>query len=395
MWFLQRVPRSPALLRGSAALAGMVRRFPAAQGASSPGALTVMAHGRRALSTEDVVDEETQWARAMADKYGPGNHQLFRALYKDLCDEIRREYYTKPPPPPPATRTTAASPSLATAEAAGEVPRGAHQDTNSASTVSPKQSSEASSAGTTASSVEAEGLPGKPEGEDGSDEVAHAAEQTAWPRPSLNPPVTCGDGSWAVQHRPEDNVVVFRRDAVKEGRLGAAHAWGRIELKDPPRLNAMLTFADWIPLEVCMERNGIIIHFSMASNEGGMHMRNVRVYAPRSAEERAALLDPSDDGEYARKNFYYDGPCLWHLEHDMLNELYDVMQDHGVTLDWVRWAASWVFYLEHVHYVRWNLGMLEELIPSSVRGPEEDFLLPVEKALLEEPVEDWLREHSI
>ncbi|SYZ70238.1 hypothetical_protein [Leishmania braziliensis MHOM/BR/75/M2904] len=71
------------------------------------------------------------------------------------------------------------------------------------------------------------------------------------------------------------------------------------------------------------------------------------------------------------------------------------MQDHGVTLDWIRWAASWVFYLEYVNYVRWNLGMLEELIPSSVRGPEEDFLLPVEKALLEEPVEDWLSAHSI
>ncbi|KAG5488808.1 hypothetical protein JIQ42_00425 [Leishmania sp. Namibia] len=394
MWCLKTVPRGPSFARSSTAVAGLLRRCRAALGSSAPGSPTVITYDRRALSTEELVSEETQWVRAMAGKYGSGNYQLFRALYKDLCDEIRREYYTKPPPPLPDTRTTGASPSMGASEAACGVHGGAEQDIKSASSGSARQSSGVSDASATTSPTEAEGLPAGSEREDCTDEAAHAAQQTAGP-PPLHTDLICGDGSWSVQHRPEDNIVVFHRDAVKAGRLAAVHAWGRIELKDPPRLNAMLTFADWIPIEVCVERNGIIIHFSMASNEGGMHMRNVRVYAPKSAEERAALLDPSDDGAHARKNFYYDGPCLWHLEQDMLNELYDVMQDHGVTLDWIRWAASWVFYLEHVHYVRWNLGMLEELIPSPVRGPEEDFLLPEEKALLEEPVEDWLSAHSI
>ncbi|KAI5691452.1 Mitochondrial glycoprotein [Leishmania braziliensis] len=387
MWCAQTVPRSPPLPRASASMVGMLRRFGSVQDASALRSLTVITQGRRALSTEKPVDGETQWVRAMGSKYGPGNYQLFRALYKDLCDEIRREYYTKPPPPPLATRTTNASSSLAAAEAA--------PGTRDSSSGAAKQSSGAGGAGVTASPTHAEGMSEASEREGGIGEVTPAAQQTAASRLLWQPEETYGDGSWSVQHRPEDNVVVFHRDAVKEGRLAAVHAWARIELKDPPRLNAVLTFADWIPLEVCVERNGVILHFSMASNEGGMHMRNVRVYAPKSALERAAFLDPSDDGEHARKNFYYDGPCLWHLEQDMLNELYDVMQDHGVTLDWIRWAASWVFYLEYVNYVRWNLGMLEELIPSSVRGPEEDFLLPVEKALLEEPVEDWLSAHSI
>ncbi|KAG5489554.1 hypothetical protein GH5_00428 [Leishmania sp. Ghana 2012 LV757] len=395
MWCLKTVPRGPSFARSSTAVTGLLRRCRAAPVASAPGSPTVITYDRRALSTEELVSEETQWGRAMAGKYGSGNYQLFRALYKDLCDEIRREYYTKPPPPLPDTRTTRASPSMGASEAACGVNGGAEQDIKSASSGSARQSSGASDATATTSPTEAEGLPAGSEREDGTDEAANAALQAARPPPPLHTDLICGDGSWSVQHRPEDNIVVFHRDAVEAGRLAAVHAWGRIELKDPPRLNAVLTFADWIPIEVCVERNDIIIHFSMASNEGGMHMRNVRVYAPKSAEERAALLDPSDDGAYARKNFYYDGPCLWHLEQDMLNELYDVMQDHGVTLDWIRWAASWVFYLEHVHYVRWNLGMLEELIPSSVRGPEEDFLLPEEKALLEEPVEDWLSAHSI
>ncbi|AYU83763.1 hypothetical protein conserved [Leishmania donovani] len=394
MWCLKRVPRGPSLARGSAAIVGMPRRFRAVQEASVLCSLTVVAHGRRTLSTEELVDEETQWTRAMGSKYGFGNYQLFRALYKDLCDEIRREYYTKPPPPPPATRTTGVSPSLAAPEASPEVHGGADSGANDTSSGATKHSSVAGGADATSSLTQGGGMPAASQREDSTGETARAARETAATPPS-QPEETYGDGSWSVQHRPEDNVVVFHRGAVKRGRLAAVHAWARIELKDPPRLNAVLTFADWIPIEVCVERNGIVIHFSMASNEGGMHMRNVRVYAPKSAEERAVLLDPSDDGEYARKNFYYDGPCLWHLELDMLNELYDVMQDHGVTLDWIRWAASWVFYLEHVNYLRWNLGMLEELIPSSLRGPEEDFLLPVEKALLAEPVEDWLRAHSI
>lgn len=293
---------------------------------------------RQLLSTGKEVDDETLWARSMAAKYGAGNFNLFRPLYKDLCDEMRREYYTKPPPP----YTCDESSSKTAVEVAA-------------------------------------------------DDVGASTNVETCARPAIE----YGDGAWSVAFRPRENCVVFSRAAIRETRQGRVVAWGHIELKDPPRLNAMLTFADWIPVEVCVERNGIILHFSMAANEGGMHMRNVRVYEPSSEMELNELLDCTETAEWTRKRLYYDGPCLWHLELDVQNELYDVMQDHGITLDWMRWAASWIFYLEHVRYLWWNLGMLEELIPSSVRGPEDDFLLPREKTALDEPVEDWLDAHTL
>ncbi|KAG5490281.1 hypothetical protein JKF63_00401 [Porcisia hertigi] len=397
MWCPKAVPLRFSLWRCPAGAVGTFRRLRPVYETSALRSLSVVMHGRRAFSTEELVNEETQWTRSMVKKYGTGNYMLFRALYKDLCDEIRREYYTKPPPPPPGTtRTTSTSPLPLSPGAAPNAHGWAKREVNTTFTGTPgRQSSSVDVAGSSASPTQAEVIPEASASEDSDDGTVHSTQKAAEGCSPWQPDETYGDGSWSVQHRVEDNVVVFHRDAVKQGRLAVVHAWARIELKDPPRLNAVLTFADWIPIEVCVERNGVIVHFSMASNEGGMHMRNVRVYAPKSREECAALLDPSDDGAYVRNNFYYDGPCLWHLEQDMLNELYDVMQDHGISLDWIRWASSWVFYLEHVNYVRWNLGMLEELIPTSVRGPEEDFLLPVEKALLEEPVEDWLSAHSI
>ncbi|EPY32202.1 hypothetical protein STCU_02929 [Strigomonas culicis] len=177
-------------------------------------------------------------------------------------------------------------------------------------------------------------------------------------------------------------------------------AYSTVELKDPPRLNSLLTFADWFPVEVLLERRGVVLHLSMAANEGGMHMRNVRAYELPSAaagagDGGAAVSDyvwgTTDDAAWLRQHLCYDGPCLWHLEMDLQNELYDTMQDHGVDLDFMRWAAEWVSYLEHVCYTRWCLGVLDVVLPEGPgRGPEEDFLTAGERAALDEPVEDWL-----
>ncbi|KPI87298.1 hypothetical protein ABL78_3635 [Leptomonas seymouri] len=349
----------------------------------------VLSISSRLLSSEEVLDEETQWLNTMASKYGPGNHQLFRPLYKDLCDEIRREYYTKPPPPPPVARTTRRRNGGSSSNNNEQVDDPASSSHEEAKTKEANGSQEGGSSAVGEGNSGSVGIAASGDGKEAADSEHPLPQAPTPPEPAY------GDGTWSVQYRPEYNVVTFHRAAVKEGRLAEIHAWSRIELKDPQRLNAVLTFADWIPIEVCVERNGVMIHFSMASNEGGMHMRNVRVYAPASEEERASLVDPSEDGDRARKKLYYDGPCLWHLELDFQNELYDVMQDHGISLNWVQWAASWVFYLEHVSYVKWSLGLLEELIPSTLRGPESDFLSAAEKALLEEPVEDWLEAHSI
>lgn len=250
---------------------------------------------RRLFSSGDVSDEATAWARAMEEKYGPGTYKLFRPLYKDLADEMRREVDVRPPPPM--------------------------------------------------------------------------------------------DG-WSVRHDEAVNLAVFTRDADENARMGRVVAYSPIEMANPPKLNELLHFIDWFSVEVLLTRNDVILHFSMAANEGGMHMRNVRAY--RSEQH---LLSTTDDATWVRRHFYYDGPCLWHLELDLQNELYDVMQDHGITLDWIRWTAGWVFYLEHVAYLRWNVGMLEQLIPSPHRGAEEDFLTAAEKEELSKPVEDGLEGH--
>ncbi|PBJ69412.1 hypothetical protein BCY84_19817 [Trypanosoma cruzi cruzi] len=254
---------------------------------------TVMA--TRAFSSGDVQDEATRWTRGMEDKYGPGAYKLFRPLYKDLSDEMRREVNVRPPPPM--------------------------------------------------------------------------------------------DG-WTTRHDEATNLAVFERAADETTRVGRVVAYSPIEMANPPKLNDLLYFLDWFPVEVLVARNGVILHFSMAVNEGGMHMRNVRAY-----KEEEHLLSTTDDAAWVRRHLYYDGPCLWHLELDVQNELYDIMQDHGITLDWMRWAAGWVYYLEHVAYVQWSVGMLEQLIPSVLRGPEEDFLTAEEREELSKPTEEWLDEH--
>lgn len=40
-----------------------------------------------------------QWEMALEEKFGTGTHRLRRALFRELCDEMRGEIDTKPPPP--------------------------------------------------------------------------------------------------------------------------------------------------------------------------------------------------------------------------------------------------------------------------------------------------------
>ncbi|ESL08901.1 hypothetical protein TRSC58_03388 [Trypanosoma rangeli SC58] len=259
------------------------------------GGICAMVAAVRVFSSGAVQNDATAWELAMGDKYGSGTYKLFRPLYKDLADEIRREAGVRPPPP-------------------------------------------------------MEG--------------------------------------WTARHDAATNLAVFERAADAASRTGRVVAYSPIVMANPPKINALLYFIDWFPVEVLVARNGVIVHFSMASNEGGMHMRNVRAYT-----EAPQLLATTDDAAWVRRHLHYDGPCLWHLELDVQNELYDVMQDHGVTLDWMRWAAGWVYYLEHVAYLHWSVGVLEQLIPSAQRGTEDDFLTPEEKEELSKPVEEWLDGH--
>ncbi|EPY39536.1 hypothetical protein AGDE_04392 [Angomonas deanei] len=294
--------------------------------AALPKLLSLPLSRRHQGSQVTQEEEERDWILYQGDKYGEGNYQLFRPLYKELCDEVRREYYAKPPPP------------LETKEPAWVGGEGKAED----------------------------------------------------------------NGRWSTRYSRAHNTLVFTRPAMPRAGLGRVAAYATVELKNPDKLNDVLLFADWFPIEVFVERKNIVLHFSIAANEGGMHMRNVRAYDATAAPTEAdvdwleLLMDGTTlEAAVVRHEHFYDGPCLLHLELDLQGELYDVMQDHGVHLEWVRWAASWVFYAEHLRYTRWGLDLLETLIPTAVQGPEEDFLLEAERELLDEPVEDWLPAHAL
>lgn len=364
-------------------------------------------------------DKETleEWKRRMEGRFGEGTYPFFRALYKDLCEEMRREFFTKPPSSPGATGqpVTCAAPS--------------------GSSSLPKQ--------------EARGK--------WNIQYFPITNSLAFERPPVNAlsskakaqPATSAENSTAAAHQPGT--------ASKSEAFESAHiiAYAKVEVSDPPKLNALLTFANWCPVEVFIAREDVILHLSIACNEGGLHMRNVRVYdgnlcfedqlqLQRRMEslgkvntERIAssgvsesTTNPSSpacpgekpEGEKASRkktlkelffdplagpaafedvrSWFYDGPCLWHLELDFQNELYDVMQDYGIDVQWVRWVSEWVFYYEHRITVRWMLRMLTSLIPPStlneIAGDGEDveslFLTAEERDDLDRPANDWVRE---
>lgn len=412
-------------------------------------------HGGRTIK---LTEEETKqlWKAQLVERYGLGSYPLFCAIYKDLCEELKRELYTKPPSKFETSPSCGPSPSV--------------PNVSSPSSSSPSSSSPSTSSSTISTTKEREQ----------------------------------GNASWKVQYYPATNTLVFDRpplpvestsatffsssfiantpaaSKIVEGAAASAHIWAyaKVHVTDPPKLNALLTFADWCALDVFVERQGHILHFSIASNEGGMHMRNVRIYdatmpldaplklekeAERYSKSRSCLSrneekvdegphppppslqhtskgDDADEGKELNvhgsgnandkkplsdagvtpyssssspltirdiffgdtlagpgafdtvRHWFYDGPCLWHLELDFQNEMYDLLQDYGITLDWVRWASEWVFFYEHRLSVQWMCSVLLDLIPAYRQGPEEHFLTEEERAVLDEPASDWIRE---
>lgn len=396
-------------------------------------------------------DRKRKWKSEVVKRYGEGNYHFFSSLYKELCEEMKRELYTKPPT---AYRCTPSS------------------DVHSEALKDPTPSSSAAASSSPAS------FASTPAGK------------------------TEGSASWKVQYYSTTNTLVFERSAVHVPSTGSsspfsispsfitntpsaakltqeaaasAHVWAyaKVQITDPPKINALLSFVDWCAIEVFVERNDTILHFSIACNEGGMHMRNVRVYdanmrldAPLALQKRAEdtaggrgnaiqitkksvtsqsqMHDSSSDSNGAPKetatvqleqrkdesgssetvtpttssaassptirdiftgdslagpgafetvrHWLYDGPCLWHMELEFQNELYDILQDYDITLDWVKWASEWVFYYEHRITTQWMCSVLLDLIPVNKQGLEKDFLTEEERAFFDEPESDWVRE---
>ncbi|CUG90007.1 Hypothetical protein, putative [Bodo saltans] len=237
-----------------------------------------------------------EWVQAMQEKYGEGAFQLFRPLYRDLVDEMRREANTAPP--------------------------------------TPKK-------------------------------------------------------GWSVALDDKVNLVVARREANAAEKTGRVVAYTNIKMANPPKLHQGMYMADFFPVEALVERNGVIMHFSSCAIDRRLHLRNVRAYAVDALGPGTDIMSLDANVLWSTHNLLYDGPCLWHLEVDMLNEMYELMMDHAVDMDFVLWMGDWATYAEHVAATRWMLGLMDAVIPEDRRGGEEDFLLEEEMEELSNPPPDY------
>lgn len=312
-------------------------RSTAAAAASAPPATVANpdAQGSSVLAEDDETyfkdyypdaDFEVAVRRRMQTRYGEGTYDLYRSLYKDLSDEMRREVHAKPPPP---------------------------------------------------------------------------MEE------------------WRIEHQPGSAFVGFVHEppAGTPASISRVYAWTNVTLADPNQMNEVLTFLNWYPIEACVVRNGVIMHFSVAYVEGSLHLRNVRVYrdeyfidgvrtapgAPEVAPEDAVkafkeryglLAQNTRDVQYARQFVRYDGPYLGHLELDIQTEVTDIMMDNGVNPDFLKFCGSWVAYLEHTEYVRWTLTFLKALVKEGF--PKEAMLLSKEERFeLDMLAEEWLPARNV
>lgn len=292
-----------------------------------------------------------EWTDAQEEVYGEGTHQLFRQLYKELSDEMRREATTRPPPPLDGWTVHCEE----VANAMRFTRLGPERPA-----VTPQPN----------------------------DDAAPPPPPTSAPSPPTE----------TATEQPADNTASTDTNAATATNAAAAAAavdyeWRvdvltPIVLEDPPRLNEAMTFLNWFALDVFVTKGDVIVHFNVAANEGGMHMRNVRAY--RRSTMPVDVRDASAAGLWAKKQLLYDGPFLMHLELDVQNELYDLMMDYGVNVAFVRWAAEWVTYQEHVLFVKWSLRGMQHVLPKGTRGPESDFLTKDEITFLSRPSEDWL-----
>jgi hypothetical protein len=160
-------------------------------------------------------------------------------------------------------------------------------------------------------------------------------------------------------------------------------------MRDPPSLNESISSVDWFVVDLLVERSGVIFHAMLSNIEGQLHVRNVKAYRS-DVVEGITLDDVSKEAHWRRTNLIYDGPCLWHLEMDVVQELFEIVMDHGVYPETLDWMGDWVAYAEHIQYVKWMLGMMEVAIDKDSLGPQEDFLSDKELEELATPVTEWL-----
>lgn len=90
---------SSAIGRLCSTSSGATRSVAADTNANQKGSSTELAHVSPKVNSDGNGEEELSWGAQMEVKYGEGTWKLFRPLYKDLVDEMRREMTTKPPQP--------------------------------------------------------------------------------------------------------------------------------------------------------------------------------------------------------------------------------------------------------------------------------------------------------
>lgn len=78
------------------------------------------------------------------------------------------------------------------------------------------------------------------------------------------------------------------------------------------------------------------------------------------------------------------------LELKLQQELYEIMMDHGVNVDFMMWVSQWVYFVEHQAWLNWTINILNNLIPIEKIESEDDVLTKAEQEILKERTEDWL-----
>jgi hypothetical protein len=243
-----------------------------------------------------ATDEEWEDIRMqMSGKHGEGTYSFYRAMYKDFCDEMRREMHAKPPAPY---------------------------------------------------------APG-----------------------------------WRIDHKPGTNFVVFVREQTEEDKakgIGKVFAYADVKIGDPSRINELMTFVNWWPIDVLIIRDGVCMQVSLGNVESQFHIRNMKIYP-----DDGKLAQYNDEANYVRDKLTYNGPYWGHLEADVASELHDTIFDHGINPETSKYFADWINYFEHVEYTRWGLTMLNTILPEGVEK-EEQLLTRSEKQELDIAADEWL-----
>ncbi len=176
------------------------------------------------------------------------------------------------------------------------------------------------------------------------------------------PPVPYLD--WTVDYERGRGWVAFKKPAAGPLKL-PVEVYAPLFLGDPKKMNEKIEFLIWYPMEVFVRKSNLVIHISVAGFEANMHFRNMAIYD----DPEGKTIGMSLEAQHERKIVRYNGPWSLHLEEDVMCELWDTTMDFTIDPKWARFSSEYVYYCEHVEYLRWLRHLMDLAIPG---GPESE-----------------------